>query len=215
MRLPEPYCTNCRENVDALGGSPLWIDVITLTRKPSRLRDWLTQYKGRATDDDPFHPEYIPIVRAILGRWLLENDATLRRRWEPIDALVPVPSTTPRELPMHPLESILRSLDLDTPVRQLLRRGPGVIGWRQPAADGFVAQPDPPLRVVLVDDVFVTGARISSAAAAIRNAGHQVVGVAEIARRVNPDFDAGFQTFWDTQAARTFSWASGRVLALP
>jgi len=214
MRLPEPYCTNCQENVDVLGGSPLSIDVITLTRKPSKLRDWLTQYKGRTTDDDPFHPEYVPIVRAMLGRWLLENNATLGRRWGPTDALVPVPSTTPRDLPIHPLESILWSLETDTPVRQLLRRGPGVIGWRQPAADGFIAQTGPPLRVVLVDDVFVTGARISSAAAALRHAGHDVVGVVEIARRVNPDFDPGFQEFWDMQAPRPFSWRSERVQAL-
>ncbi|HEY5879075.1 MAG TPA: hypothetical protein VIU11_09195 [Nakamurella sp.] len=196
-----------------LGGSPLSIDVITLVRKPSRLRDWLTQYKGRATEDDPLHEEYVPIVRALLGRWLLENDTTLNRRWDGIDALVVIPSTL-RDLPVHPLESILRSLDLDAPVRQLLRRGAGEIGWRQPAVDGFFAQGGTPLRVALIDDVYVTGARVSSAAAAVRQAGHDVAGVIEIARRINPEFDPGFQTFWAAQAARPFSWKSERAQAL-
>lgn len=213
MRLPEPQCTNCQENFDVLGGSPLPIDVITLVRKPSHLRDWLTQYKGRATDDDPLHEEYIPIVRAILGRWLLENDAVLTRRWGGIDALVVVPSTQ-RELPVHPLESILLSLDMDIPVRQLLRRGPIEIRWRQPTADGFIAEGGTPLRLALVDDVYVTGSRVSSAAATLRRAGHDVAGVIEIARRINPDYDPGFQTFWDKQAARPFLWRSERAQAL-
>lgn len=212
-RLPEPYCTNCQENVDVFGGLPLAIDVVTLVRKPSRLRDWLTQYKGRATAEDPLREEYIPIIRALLGRWLLENDAVLTQRWSDIDALVVVPSTQP-ERPDHPLEQILRSLDVDTPIVSLLRRGPGKIDWRQPAVDGFIATVGTPLRVVLVDDVYVTGARVSSATDALRRSAHDVAGVIEIARRINPDFDPGFQVFWDTQAAKTFEWQSARTKVL-
>lgn len=196
-----------------LGSSPLPIDVITLVRKPSNLRDWLTRYKGRSTDDDPLNEEYIPIVRALLGRWLLENDATLNHRWGGIDALVVTPSTR-RDLPVHPLELILLSLDLDTSVRPLLRRGTGAIGWQQPAVDGFIAQAGAPIRVALIDDVYVTGARVNSAAATLRQAGHDVAGVIEIARRINPDYDPGFQTFWDTQAAGPFSWRSERSQVL-
>jgi predicted amidophosphoribosyltransferase len=191
----------------------LSIDVVTLVRKPSRMRNWLTQYKGRATAEDPLHEEYIPIIRALLGRWLLENDGVLSQRWGDIDALVVVPSTQP-ERPDHPMEQILRSLDIDIPVLSLLRRGPGKIDWRKPVVDGFVSTTGTPLRVVLIDDVYVTGSRVSSAAHALRRSAHEIAGVIEIARRINPDFDPGFQIFWDTQAAKTFEWQSTRTKAL-
>lgn len=113
----------------------------------------------------------------------------------------------------HPLVGIIASLRLDVPTAALLRRGSGDLGFNKPARDGYQALPHiQSLRVLLVDDVYTTGARANSAALALRDAGHSVVGLLVIARRLNPDYHAGVQELWDRQLAAGFSWAHSPVL---
>src|SRR5947209_6933506 len=67
-------CSNCEEVLTALGSPALRLRVVSLYTKPSLLRDWLTQYKGRLRDEDEPHvPEYVPLVRALFGRFLIER----------------------------------------------------------------------------------------------------------------------------------------------
>jgi hypothetical protein len=178
------------------------LDMISLYAKPSQLRDWLTNYKGRVDESEPFIPEYVDIVKALVARFLHEHGDRLISR-SPIDAITVVPSST-RPGP-HPLESVLSALPLTVPVRTLLTRGPGELTFNHPSLDGFVATDSAPERLLLVDDVYTTGARINSAACALTAAGHHLAGAFVIARRVNVGYK-NTPAFWEGQKAKGFTW---------
>ena len=63
-------------------------------------------------------------------------------------------------------------------------------------------------RILLLDDVFTTGARSQSAATALQAAGAQVPVIVAIARRFNPDWRPEAQTWWDRQLDIPFSWSA-------
>jgi hypothetical protein len=174
--------------------------------KPSALRDWLTRYKGRPDDEeDPFEQESFDRVRAILGRYLLEHGAVLAERVGPVDAIVTVPSGRGRPLP-HPLESVLSRLEISVPIESMLARGPGDLNFRVASPNGYLTIGQfAPRRVLLVEDVFVTGARLFSAARALIDGGHTIGGALVVARRVNRDWGE-CQAMWDRQSDQQFSW---------
>jgi orotate phosphoribosyltransferase len=62
--------------------------------------------------------------------------------------------------------------------------------------------------VLLLDDVYTTGARSQSAASALTLAGALVVAIVVIARRVNPAYKPGVQALWDRQRAIPFSFTA-------
>ncbi len=132
-----------------------------------------------------------------------------------MDALVVVPSTD--RLPPHPLAAVLGSLRLDVPLMPALLRTTADLGFRQPNPQGFAATEAvrPGLRLLVVDDVYTTGARANSAAVALRVAGAHVAGVLVLARRVNPDRYPEAAAFWDRQVSEPFDWRRSPVLAPP
>jgi predicted amidophosphoribosyltransferase len=211
--VDEPECSNCADVRRLLGTEALPISLISLYRKPSLLRDWLTQYKGRPDDDDPYLPEYEEHVIALIGRFFIEHGNALYERLEGFDSIVVIPSTS--RCPPHPLERVVERALLGASVPQLLIRGPGDLGFRRPTKDGYVVANHPKTRerILLVDDVYTTGSRLNSAAFALREAGLEVAGAFVVARRVNTDFDPRAQELWDCQSARAFDWRTGPIIA--
>lgn len=207
-------CDSCDVTGESVGFPVGPVSVVTLTTKPSSLRDWLTRYKGRPGEEDPFEHESFDHVRALAGRYLLEHGATLHDRVGGIDSVVVVPSAGDRPVP-HPFEQILTELRFDVPVERLLVRGPGVLGFRRSSADGYVCrEQSDPRRVLLVEDVFVTGARAYSAGRALQDGGHTVAGVLVLARRINRDWGES-QQLWDSQEASSFDWSSSPLIVPP
>jgi hypothetical protein len=200
----EDQCWNCTQVAAELDLPAVPLDLISLYCKPSQLRQWLICYNGRLDESESFIPEYVDIVMALLSRYFYEHGERITVR-APADCVVVVPSTC--RLPPHPLHSIVVELGMQVPARALLRRGPGVLGFNQPARDGFAsAEKCCPQRVILVDDVYTTGARINSAVVALADAGHEGCGAFVMARRVNPDDQPGAASFWEDQTAQTFNW---------
>ena len=200
-------CENCVEVRDALGVDPLPFAVISLYKKPSQLRDWLTRYKGREDEDDVFEPAYVEVVRSIVGRFIVEHGSRLEQEAGGFDGIVVVPSTN--RPPPHPLEEVLESLELDVPLVRLLERGAGDLGFRNPNPDGYqVTRRLPPSRLLLVDDVYTTGARFNSAAVALTGAGHQVSAGLVLARRINPDYTEEATNLWERATSASFDWKS-------
>ncbi len=201
-------CSNCEEVRAALGAPALRLRVMSLYMKPSPLRDWLTQYKGRLSDaDEPHTPEYAEFVRALLGRFLIERGADLADVFGPVDGLVVVPSTD--RPPPHPLVEVLTSLELNVPVLDVLQRGPGELGFRRPHPEGYRIRPGVrlPARVLLIDDVYTTGSRANSAAHALRTHGVHVAGFVAVARRINPAWRPEVAVLWERQQARPYDWS--------
>jgi hypothetical protein len=144
---------------------------------------------------------------ALLGRYLLEHGSQLAQAHGQIDAIVVVPSGGQRP-PPHPLENVITSLDVSVPIMSLLARGPGELNFRRSSVDGYIlAGKTKPMRVLLVEDVFVTGARLFSAARALVDHRHTIVGTLVLARRVNQDWGE-CQEMWDRQAALGFDWST-------
>jgi len=205
----EGECWNCCTNREVLGFDPLPINVVTLYRKPSSVRDWLTQYKGRATEEDPLEPSYKPLVEAMLGRFIIEHGDVLEERLGGFDSVQVVPSSMSHRSPPHPLDAVVDNLGLDRPRVQLLAVGTEELNWTQPSPNGYrIMSEFPPQRILLIDDVHTTGSRSNSAAYTLRNAGHQVAGILVIGRRVNPGYKAGVQEFWEQQVSLPYDWRS-------
>jgi hypothetical protein len=178
--------------------------------KESQLREWLTCYKGRFDGSEPLIPEYVDVVKALIARYLHDHgDRIVERR--PFDVITVVPSSN--RPGVHPLETILNDLPLTTPVATLLGRGPGELGFNKPSKDGFVPLDAVAQRVLLVDDVDTTGARINSAAYALIAAGHELAGALVVARRVNLGYK-GTTAFWDGQKSQPFTWEHSPVVNL-
>lgn len=206
-------CENCVEARDALDRKPLTISVISLYRKPSKLRDALTRYKGRTDGEDPFDPQCVKVVRSMLGRYFLEHGDWLVELAGGIEGIVVVPST--ERLPPHPLEGLVDSLGLDLPRWSMLARGPGVLGFRQPNRDGYrLVVNRQPSRILLVDDVYTTGSRLNSAAAALSQEGHETVAALVLARRINTAYSPEALQLWSDATCRPFNWkTSPRTVA--
>jgi ComF family protein len=96
----------------------------------------------------------------------------------------------------HPAERLARELSRrwETPFAQLLLRRASASHSRQAALareerarnvrGAFVAGAKPPRHVLLVDDVYTTGATVAAAASALRGAGARTVDVVTFARTV-------------------------------
>lgn len=200
-------CENCLENAAALDGTNSPILPISLYARDSLLRTWLTHYKP---DIDNEHGEIgespsscVAAMTQLFSRffemnpWLLIN----------IDAAVVVPST--RRPPPHPLEEIIAS----SPVGNLLRPGrltrtEDSLAHRHAnqfaydASDTLVGQ-----RILLIDDVYASGARLQSAAAAVRKRGGVIGNAVVAARRINPSYHPFIEKRWNVALNESFNWA--------
>lgn len=200
---PYAHCRNCRENAATLDGIVQEVVPISLYAKPSRLRDWLTFYKS--AEETPQDPQALRAVGHILGRFLIENVAWLTAL-QP-EAIVVVPSTM--RPPPHPLSMVIETLRVvDVPVVPLLARTALPLGHNAPHRQAFrlAEGREAPARVLLVDDVYTSGARGQSAAYALREAGISVVGFCVIGRRYNPEWTPQAREVFERQKSAAFEW---------
>jgi hypothetical protein len=201
----EGICENCADHRGALPSlTPLF--PISLYNRESPLRGWVTAYKPDLRNEheltSPDLEGSAQIVRQMLSNFFTANE------WltSSTDALVVVPSTD--RVPPHPLEAVLTQTPAVNLLRaQGLKRTDAPLQHRAPHPSAYEATMDlQDKRVLLIDDVYASGARLQSAAAAITNAGGRISAAVVIARRINPAYDSRVQDQWDRQSALPFTW---------
>ncbi|WP_143556954.1 hypothetical protein [Serinibacter salmoneus] len=197
-------CVNCEENAGALGGTVEPIIPISLYAKPSPLRDWLTFYKDDG--EAPADPLAREAIGTILERFFAENEAWISRLGA--DGLVIVPST--RRPPPHPL-AVLASERIRPPltVKSGLMRTTASLGHNKPNAQAFeVSRELHGRRIVLLEDVYTSGARAQSAAHALRCVDTQISALFVIGRRYNPGYSEQSNAVFARQKAMDFEWSA-------
>lgn len=200
-------CSNCLEALDTLARPCARMVPITLYRRPSQLRDWLTYYKRGQGDE--YRPEYRFNLATILGRFMLENQSELWAMTGGYSVACIVPSSSRQDV-QHPLRALVSESSIfGAPVADLLRRGTAELGHRILSDQGFVPCRDVRgERILLVDDVYTTGSRAQSAASALQLAGGVVAAVLVVARRIDPEFNETAKQVWMRQSARSYDFVN-------
>ena len=126
-----------------------------------------------------------------------------------LDLVVVVPSLVRRDrFPTdqdHPLNDVVRSVpELASRLCRPLQPGPRRIGHGRASTSGFtVAGPSVSgRRILLVDDVYTTGAHLHSAAAALAAGGAAAVRLLVIGRRVHREWHRPDETRWRATGVR-------------
>lgn len=170
---------------------------ISLTRIDEQLHRVLWGYKNSAVDEvrDRFSIQ----IAALLARFLASHRSCIATaagyNW---DTVTIVPST--RERPGgHPLAGVLDMVKvLRGDYQPLLQPGSAHIDHNQADDAGFTADVAAEgRRVLLVDDTFTSGARLQSAASALRLSGAEVVAGLVVGRVISPEWNAPSKALWD------------------
>ncbi len=195
-------CFNCEQNAQALDGAVQPIVAVSIYRKPGSLRDWLTFYKDDGeTLADPIAGQ---AVGRIFARFIEQN-----RGWIAsleADGAIVVPSTV--RPPPHPLAVLLQANgSMPFPILTGLSRTSEELGHNRPNPDAFrVTSELAGKRILLLDDVYTSGARSQSAAFALRSSGVMVAGLIVLGRRNNPDYSEDSAAVYAAQQSASFSW---------
>lgn len=120
-----------------------------------------------------------------------------------------VPSTRPQPRPgRHPLETAIMRVGRLAPLyRPLLAPGPVYVDHNL-ADDEAFALPRrlSGERVLLLDDTFTTGARLQSAASALRLNGASAVAAVVIGRVIDPEWNENCRRIWDQARETQFTF---------
>lgn len=200
------FCENCRLSSSQLDGSIATVDAIALYAKPGRLRDWLTFYKS---EDERFEdPQAVAAVAQVLTRFFDANEDWLSQL--NYDYAVVVPST--RRKPPHPLHALLELVRPATfQACAVLERTAQPLAPRKASTDAYtVNQRVSGDRILLIDDVYASGARAQSAAYTLRAADAEVVSLLVIGRRINPAYSERAAQVFAEQSELPFEWNLGR-----
>ncbi len=173
-------CTSCRDVAVALGRPPLPVTPIALVNGSSPLYRALRQYKSGERD---VASRQAARLGSLLDRFLTRHAACIAP--DGLDLCVVVPSPCDGRPPPHPLAALVARSRVVPPPVDALFPGPARVAHRQPATSGYHASDGVRgKRVLLLDDVYTSGAHLQSAATALGAGGAKAVYALVLARFV-------------------------------
>ena len=174
-----PSCVNCERNTAQLQTDPILVRALTLYSRTSPIRSALSGYKNPLSEHHLTHRTEIHRLLRLLVDDLISNGLGS-------DAVCVVPSTAIDRI--HPLDVIARQTRHLSETIRPLRRGFAELGHNKPHPDGYISSSRlDDQQILILDDVYTTGARSQSAAHALARAGATISCIAVIGRRINPD----------------------------
>lgn len=174
---PHRTCGNCRRSSAALGIRPVPVEAVSLYTRTHPLRDVVTNYKNPNSAER----QDTDLLIELLHRWVHRH----RERLDldgPIDGCVVVPSTRTRPSVLHHALTANPIPGLGQPVDALIAN-PRTTPARTPHPQLFRRTGK---RIVLIDDVYVSGSTAQSAAHLLTSPGTSVAYVLVAGRRINP-----------------------------
>ncbi len=179
----DSLCTNCSNWREILGAPPIGVTSMCLYNRQSPIRELLVGYK------DPTNPQrkhQTTTLINLLYTWIGTSTPLDRTLPDGVDGCVVVPSTKRRRsylgeaLSKRPLPRYGQSLDV-------LQATPHQPEQRLASTTRFTTtQQLTNKRLVLIDDVYTTGATAQSAAHTLQAAGADVTSIIVVGRRINP-----------------------------
>ncbi len=160
-------CTSCRDVALALGRPPVPVTPIALVTASSPLYRALRQYKS---GEPGVASRQAARLAALVDRFFARHLDCLAP--DGLDLAVVVPSPRDGRPPPHPLTTLVTGTKVLPQLADALSPGTAPVAHRRPARDGYRATNGVSgKRVLLVDDVYTSGAHLQSAAAALEEAG--------------------------------------------
>jgi phosphoribosylpyrophosphate synthetase len=200
-------CFSCQEVGRQVSHPAVNVVPISLYALNSQLWHVLRYYKdGSGRSAELFATQVAAILARFTARHLRCVAAVLGG--DPA-VVTSVPSTRPEPRPgRHPLETaIIRVGRLAPLYRPLLARGPVYVDHNLADDEAFtVPRPLSGERVLLLDDTFTTGARLQSAASALRLNGASAVAAVVIGRVIDPEWNENCRRIWDQAREAQFSF---------
>jgi len=184
---------------------------------PSALYAVLLGYKESPVAEERRHLG--AVVRALCRQFLVGAGTDLRAAaGGAVDVVVPVPSTTRTGLsPLARVEGLGRAVTdvvagaawAPSALRRDRRAAAPPLAHMRPHARGFTVQDGSTVvkgrRVLLLDDLYVSGSRAQSAAASLRLAGARAVVIVPVGRVLRPDRVPAHRAFLVRQSRRACS----------
>ncbi|MHB8681209.1 MAG: hypothetical protein ACYDA2_03835 [Acidimicrobiales bacterium] len=198
-RPDEGECWCCRHVGCQLGlpaGAPPPVVAVGAARPGDAFHGALRRYKDAPGVEQRRH--YAAVLGRLVSEFVVTRRPLLAETMGEWDAVAPLPSSGRASRRACPLETLLPFIPALVSPTVVLRAGPARAAHLRATPDAFVV-PDPVQgrRVLVFDDVWVTGARARSAAAALTAAGAEVAGILVIARVVRPDATDRAARWWE------------------
>ncbi len=200
-------CFSCQEVMRQVSHPVTNVVPISLYALNSQLWHVLRYYKdGSGRSAELLATQVAAIIARFTARHL--RCVTAAAGGDPA-VVTSVPSTRPQPRSgRHPLETaVMRAGRLASLYQPLLVRGPGYADHNQADDDAFtVPRRLGGERVLLLDDTFTTGARLQSAASALRLRGASAVAAVVVGRVINPEWNENCRRIWDQARETQFSF---------
>jgi hypothetical protein len=208
--VPSNSCKSCKDRIHSVSWPLQSVAPIT------------TYWKDRAGGYGPIYPhlrdykqdgasnELQLDVAALIVRFLRTHKGCLEQHFGHWTSIVVPPSTSAKRAgTMHPLEARLRATSLKSQFTDsCLTLGSKHVENREASDRRYMTTRNVSgEKILLIDDTWVTGSRVLSAASRLALSGATVVGCVVVGRQIDPTWRHDDRSYWEMVTERPFQFS--------